>query len=550
MKFGPIPLADAEGAILAHSLKWEKGAIKKGARLTAAHLDRLAAAGFEQVTAAVLEPGDVSEDEAASRIAHAIARVPHRMNLSISAPFTGRSNLFATSHGVFWADTEVIDKLNSIHEGLTVATLPPYARVAERQMVATVKIIPYAVSGAAVDEAEFLLGAARGADRHAFDVRAFKSQTVSLILTRTPGMADRVVEKGAEAVRARLEALGVCLSETVITPHQTAPLAAALREATGDVLLILAGSATSDRRDVAPAAMEAAGGAIERLGMPVDPGNLLVLGRIGNRPALGLPGCARSPKLNGADWVLERLIAGLRVSSEDIARMGVGGLLKEIPSRPQPRHGGPSAPSKPFVSAVMLAAGGSRRMGDRHKLLELVDGAPLVRHAAERLLASGADELVTVLGARSDAVSAALQGLDLRRVENPLWAEGMASSLRAGLRAVNPNAAAILLAFADMPEVSSALIDRLLAAFDPEEGREIIRPVTPDGRPGHPVLFGRRFFEALSGLTGDAGAREVVREHAEFVVDVQTDDDAAIIDLDTPEAWEAWRAQKVCEEEA
>ena len=543
MKFGPIPLADAEGAILAHSLKWEGGAIKKGVRLTAAHLAQLAAAGFAEVTAAMLEPGDASEDAAAERIAAALAPDPAALALTRAAPFTGRANLYAAAAGVLRVDADLVDALNGLDEAVTLATLPDFTRVAPRQMLATVKIIPYAAPETAVAAAEALARTAQREGRTALTVAPFQPKTASLILTRTPGMADRVVEKGAEAVRARLEALGVSLLETNVTPHQTAPLAAALREAQGDMLLILAGSATSDRRDVAPAAIEAAGGRIERLGMPVDPGNLLVLGEIGGRPALGLPGCARSPKLNGADWVLERLTAGVPVSSNDIARMGVGGLLKEIPSRPQPRDGAPAAPSKPFISAVLLAAGGSRRMGDRHKLLEPVGGVPLVRHAADRLLASGVDEVVAVLGARSDAVSAAVQGLGLRLVENPLWSEGMASSLRAGLRAASPKADAILLAFADMPEITPTLIDRLLAAFDPEEGREIIRPLAANGRPGHPVLFGRRFFEALSTLTGDAGAREVVREHAEFLVDIQAEDDAPIIDLDTPEAWEAWRAQ-------
>ena len=112
----------------------------------------------------------------------------------------------------------------------------------------------------------------------------------------------------------------------------------ALSEAPGEMVLILTGSATSDIADTAPAALVAAGGGVIHYGMPVDPGNLLFLGDLAGKPVIGLPGCARSPALNGADWVLERLICGISVSADDIMGWGVGGLLKEIPERGHPRR--------------------------------------------------------------------------------------------------------------------------------------------------------------------------------------------------------------------
>ncbi|MCB1352865.1 MAG: nucleotidyltransferase family protein, partial [Rhodobacteraceae bacterium] len=121
-------------------------------------------------------------------------------------------------------------------------------------------------------------------------------------------------------------------------------------------------------------------------------------------------------------------------------------------------------------------------------------------------------------------------------------AEGMAASLRAGIAALGPETDAVIVLLADMPEVEAGDINRLIAAFDPVEGREICRAVSAAGRPGHPVLFGRRFFESLAALKGDRGAREVVREAGEFVTDVATAGEGAVIDLDTPEAWAAWRS--------
>ena len=141
-------------------------------------------------------------------------------------------------------------------------------------------------------------------------------------------------------MRGRLDRMGVPLAPRVVVRHREAELADAIKAAEGELVLILTGSATSDPLDVAPQALRQAGGHVERFGMPVDPGNLLFTGDHQGRPVIGLPGCARSPALNGADWVLERILCGAEVRSADIAAMGVGGLLKEIPTRPMPRRGG------------------------------------------------------------------------------------------------------------------------------------------------------------------------------------------------------------------
>jgi molybdenum cofactor cytidylyltransferase len=460
--------------------------------------------------------------------------------LSLSVPFTGRANLFADAEGVLRVDAAAIAAANAIDEAVTVATLPDFARVAPRQMVATVKIIPYAAPQAAVASACAALSAAEPLRVHPFAVTS-----ATLILTATPGMKPSVIDKGAEAVRARLRALGVGEIEAVTVSHDAAAIADALRAATGALLLILTASATSDRRDVGPAAVVAAGGRIDRFGMPVDPGNLLFLGDLGGRPVVGLPGCARSPKLNGADWVLERLVARLPVGDADIAAMGVGGLLKEIPARPEPRAGGAQVPRRPVVVAVLLAAGAGTRMGGVDKLLEPVDGVPLLRRTAAMLRSSRADRVLVVLDPSRPARLAALDGLGATVVENRRAAEGMGTSIAAAMAALGPDVDAVVLALADMPDVSAAHIDRLIAAFDPEEGRAICRAATESGTPGHPVLFGRRFFETLGRLEGDMGARAVIADHQDLVETVPTPGEGAATDLDTPDAWAAWRAARL-----
>lgn len=533
MEFGPVPVSRARGAVLAHSVRAGGRRFAKGERLDAAGAAALEAAGIAEIWVAEPGPEDMGEDEAAEIVAAPLAG-PH---LSLSAPFTGRVNLYAEAAGVIRVDGAAVLAANRVHESVTLATLPDYARVAPRAMLATAKIIPYAAPAEAARRAASLLSGA-------ITLHPFRLKRAALILTRTEGMRPTLLDKGAEAIRARLAALGVESEAPVIVPHETAALADALRAAGGEITLILGGSATSDRRDVAPASVVAAGGRIDRFGMPVDPGNLLFIGTLAGRPVLGLPGCARSPKLNGADWVLERLVAGLEVTGADIEAMGVGGLLKEIPSRPQPRGGAaPAEPGgRPFVGALLLAAGSSSRMRGADKLMEPVGGAPLLRRAAEALLASAVDELIVVLRPGDEDRRAALSGLGLRIVENPAAAEGMGASIRAGMAALAPEAEAALIALADMPEIGAKAVDALVAAYDSAEGREIVRAASATGEPGNPVLFGRRFFEPLRALEGDEGARAILAAHADLVRMVRLPGDAARIDLDTPEAWAAWRA--------
>ena len=328
MKFGPIPLTQAEGAILAHSLTVGGEKYRKGLTLTAEALTRMQAAGVEEVIAARLEPGDLHEDEAAARLAAALVPDPAAVGLRVTQAFTGRVNLIAEGPGVLELDTDALHRFNAVHPMITVATLPPMQQVGPGTMVATIKIISYAVPGRDVDRAAATAPASLRLARPAHD-------SASLVVTDIPGGPDNA--KGIAAITARVEALGLDLREVVTVPHRTKDLAQALENLSGDVALILTGSATSDPADVAPEAVRAAGGAVDRFGMPVDPGNLLFIGRIGLKPVIGLPGCARSPALNGADWVLSRVACGINVSHADIAGMGVGGLLKEIPTRPQPR---------------------------------------------------------------------------------------------------------------------------------------------------------------------------------------------------------------------
>ena len=330
MKFGPVPLADALGTILAHSIALPKGKLAKGRWLTEDDIAQLAALGMDEVIVARLEAEDIHEDEAATRLAQALVPNPEAQGLRLSKATTGRVNLIATGAGVAQINVDAVNALNAVHPMITLATVPAWHRCDPDTMIGTVKIISYGVP-------EDALNTAVEAARSAIHIRPPQYKTATLIETRT---TDEIPsDKGRRATNGRLFRLNMSLTERVVVPHRTDDIAAAIATASGGVVLILTASATSDPMDVAPSAVRLAGGKVTRFGMPVDPGNLLFLGEVGNRPVIGLPGCARSPALNGADWVLERVICGVPIGDVEISAMGVGGLLKEIPTRPRPREG-------------------------------------------------------------------------------------------------------------------------------------------------------------------------------------------------------------------
>jgi molybdenum cofactor cytidylyltransferase len=232
------------------------------------------------------------------------------------------------------------------------------------------------------------------------------------------------------------------------------------------------------------------------------------------------------------------------VTRDDITAMGVGGLLMEIVTRPQPRAVPPREapqPERRRVAAIVLAAGRSTRMGGPNKLLAEVAGKPLVRIAAEEAFASRADPVIVVTGHQRERVEQALAGLKVRIVHNPDFADGLSTSLKAGIAAVPADADGAIVCLGDMPQVRASLIDRLIAAFDPARGALIVAP-TIEGKRGNPVLWSRRFFPDLAALDGDIGARHLIAAYGEALAEVPADA-AALVDIDTPEALSEFMAR-------
>lgn len=536
MKFGSVPIAEAVGGTAVHSIRKCGFVLKKGKVIGHDDVSALRAAGIDQIVVARLEAGDVSEDIAAAEIAAAVAGD----NVRTDHAFTGRCNLFAETAGVLVVDKIAIDELNLVDEAITFATLPAFKPVVEGEMIATVKIIPFAVQTVARDRVLAVTAGAKSLLR----VAPYKIGKVGIVSTLLPGLADKVVEKTLKITAERLAPTGAAIIADKRVPHDEDALAKAIDDVLrmgAELVIVFGASAIADRRDVIPAAIEGIGGTVEHFGMPVDPGNLMLIGHARGHPVLGAPGCARSPKENGFDWILMRLLAGLPVSRAEITGMGVGGLLMEIVTRPQPRKD-VVAHEGTRIAAIVLAAGRSTRMGGPNKLLAEISGRPLVRIAVDEALASRASPVVVVTGHQRERVEAALQGAKIKTIHNPDYAGGLSTSLRAGLNALPAEVDGVVVLLADMPQVDTEMIDRLIAAFDPGKGALAVVP-TIEGKRGNPVLWSRRFFPDLMALEGDVGARHLIGKYAEAVVEMPVTGKGALADVDTPDALTAIRSE-------
>ena len=538
MKFGRIPTDQGEGSILAHSLtvlgrKWKKGRV-----LSRHDVDVLIDSGFESIVTARLEDGDVDEDSAAE----AIARVIAGTGVEIRAAATGRCNLYAETRGLVKIESERIDAINAVHESFTVATLPSYSDVYPGKLLVSVKVIPFAVDRDLLNEC-VTVAARRFPPVNVF---SYQPMSIGLIQTRTDWFNPGLLEKGSRLLKQRVVQVGSVIEIEEICDHHERPVSMAIRKMLTknlDVIFLLGASAIQDRGDVIPQGIEDAGGRIEHFGMPVDPGNLLLMARFGKTKIMGLPGCVRTPKRNGFDFVFERLAAGLEVLPEHVMQMGSGGILIEPSRRPERRTAviNQEIHNSNRIAAVVLAAGQSQRMGRENKLFLKIGERSIIQEVIMNLNDSRVDQVFVVTGHEEERVRSELESLNATFIHNSEYARGLSTSLRTALSSVPKDFGGILVCLGDMPFVLSRHIDALVDAFDPTSGRSICVP-THKGKRGNPVLWDRRYILEMMEVRGDVGAKHMIGDYEDYVSEVEVSDAGVVTDLDTPEAYAAFVA--------
>ncbi len=522
MKFEERALINSEGWTLAHSIKCGPKRISKGTLITGTLIGELTAAGVEKAQIFLLEDNDLDENEAARLAAESITG----SGLKVELAGRGRANIVSTQDGLF-VPGGGIDAVNNTDDAFSAASLAPHTTVREGQLVATIKLVPYGLAAAKLDNIR------NTTSRLA--VKSYQEFTATLVVT-----GEALKERALTSLTSRMERVKGQLQIREPVLHNKESVTAALEQAKvdgQDLILMLGASAISDKRDIFPAALADAGGDLIKLGMPADPGNLLMLGKLGSQTIIGLPGCAKSPALNGFDWVLELFAAKEPLNAQVLTKMGTGGLLKEPAGRTTPRAvktGQPPGDKPAIAGAVVLAAGKSSRAKNAHKLLSVLGNKSVIRTTVDALLAVKGLTVLAVTGHRAQEIEACLPAKQVSVVHNPNFKQGMGTSLAAGIGALESNVKYAFICLGDMPFVQKSTIEKMLITAGETEGAVILVP-TFHGKRGHPVLWHQRFFADLTHLSGDAGGKKLLRDNFEKIIEVAVDDPGILIDLDTPE---------------
>ncbi len=527
MKFEKIKTTDAIGTVLGHThrLKTDQGIsqrLSKGTLLNAKHIDMLLQAEVDSVMVAVLETDDILENSAVERL----ARLFQGAGVGVESPRQGRCNLYALHRGVLDYDVSLIHRLNALDWRVGMAI--EYGGVIEAGTVfASIKVIPYAVPRSVLDAWELELKSGSGVEMY-----PLRRRHVALIVSQhsdQPSSIQRIVD----VHRSRIEGLGSQIDRVCRCEHTVASIAQSLQSVVTegwDLVLFYGATAVVDVDDVLPLAIRSVGGEVERVGMPVEPGNMLLLGRMLECPIIGVPRCAQHIQQSGLDLVLARALSGASLSSVDISRLGVGGYLKNNPSTVVPKEPGHK------IGAVVLMAGLSSRMKGANKLSMSIptpdeDGHTTVAvQTVKGILSAGYAPVVVVTGHQETEIRELLQGLPVRFVHNPAFADGMGTSIAKAFSVLSGWDAG-LLALGDMPFVSPTILKEMYQR-SMESPEHIVVPVH-NGRRGHPIVFPSSLFAELQQCTGDVGARSVLQSHQDIIERVNVSDTSIFWDVDT-----------------
>jgi len=523
MYFGKITVENTFGNILAHTINVGDKKFSKGKVILKKDITHLKNNGFDSIICAVADKKDIHED----KIAKLIAKCFINKSTIMEEPFTGRVNIIANHSGLLVIDKKLVNKFNAISEETTIATLSNYLKVNKGDILATIKIIPFYVKGVILQKIKTIKL------NKVLTVHPFKHRKVGLILTHNIKENSKLNAISVKRITARLEALNSKLYKVSTCKHDSLLISKNIKVMTKekiDILLILGASAIVDINDKIPEAIKLCKGKIIRFGMPVDPGNLLLLGKIKNISVIGLPGCARSPNINGFDWVLERLIANYKITNNDISDMGVGGLLKTQNKKKKL--------NKNYnFNNIILAAGQSKRMKKNNKLLMKYKDQSILSHVITASSKSKATKTIIVLGHQNELIEKHINDLDIIVANNSTYKKGLSSSLKKGISALPEDCDAAIIMLADMPKIKPELINNLIDNYDPLNNKCIVAP-SYKGKRGNPILIGRKFFPDILNLQGDMGAKNILDKNSNNIYFIPQSDSSILIDIDTKNDYE------------
>ena len=521
MFFGKITIENSLGNILAHTINVGDKKFSKGKVILKKDITHFKNNGFYSIICAVPDKKDIHENKIAKLIAKCFINKCTIMEES----FTGRVNIITNQSGLLIIDQKLINKFNAISEQTTIATLSNYSKVNKGDILATIKIIPFYVK-----ESIFQRINAIKLNKVLF-IHPFNHKKVGLLLTHDIKENSKLNAISIKRIAARLDALNSKLYKVCTCQHGSSEISKNIKVMTKekiDIILILGASAIVDIHDKIPEAIKLCKGKIIRFGMPVDPGNLLLLGKIKNTPVIGLPGCARSPNINGFDWILERLIADNKITNNHISDMGVGGLLKTQNKNIKKKFN---------ISNIILAAGQSKRMKRNNKLLMNYKDQSILKHVITAASKSKANNTIIVLGYQNELIEQNINDLNIIVATNSTYKKGLSSSLKTGISALPEDCDAAIIMLADMPKIKPEVINNLIDNYDPSNNKWIVAP-SYKGKRGNPILISRKFFPDILNLKGDIGAKNILDKNTNNICVIPQRDSSILIDIDTKNDYE------------
>lgn len=531
MKYGEYPVYDALGVELTHPVKCQDKTLKKGHVLTSSDIGRLKYAGIKTVVGARFSSNDIHPETAADILLKTMVGDYLRYTLPDES---GYCEVFADIDGVFVFDPDRLKRLNAHCEDFCVITVQPYLPVYKGQLVANLRLFSPAVDADVLNQAITKISGTGAL----FKIAPYAFCKIGYVRTVAAGTTPDPID--ADALEKRFAAYGFSIVHSTMCAHDSESVEKAVRDALdarAGIVLVESPFPPLNREDTVPKAFKESAADIDQLGWCLDTGVPLVLGHKGDAKLLGF--CAGDADQPALDVLLRYLATGSLPATDTLPMFAMNGIsLSRMTKRITPEQmensvsvGAVSDSEK--IAVVILAAGASRRMIGSNKLLEPLNGLPMIEHAVRSALLSEADYVVAVTGHDAMFVERRLEKYDVKIVRNPDYVSGVLGSIRLGLAVLPPDIAGAVILPADMPAFTEEYINRLIDAFDAKSKRPPVVLPTFDGIRHNPVLWPRDLFKVAKPVPEDAHWTPALIEHTDYIREIPLKDDLPLTDINT-----------------
>lgn len=540
MKFGEFPVYDALGIELTHPVKCQEKTLKKGHILTSSDIGQLQYAGIKTVIGVQFSSDDIHPETAADILLKTMAGDYLRYT---TPDENGYSEIFADIDGVFISDRERLNRFNAHSENISLMTVQPYLPVYKGQFVANLRLFGPAVTAETLNEAVTKISGTGPL----LKVAPYAFCKIGFI--RTIADKSHIRPQDTAELEKRFGAYGFDVVYHDLCEHSSAQVEKSVRDAIdaqAEIVLVESPFPPLHRDDVVPKGFREAAGDIDRLGWPMDTGVSLVIGHKNDVKLLGY--CAADTDRPAFDMLMRFLATKSLPDASVFPSLALGISLERMAKRITPQQteksinvGAVSDSEK--IAVVILAAGSSRRMIGSNKLLEPLNGLPMIEHVVRSALSSQADYVAVVTGHDAKFIEKRLEKYDVKIARNPDYVSGVLGSIRLGLAVLPPDIAGAVVLPADMPAFTEEYIDKLIDAFDFKAKRPPVVLPSFNSVRHNPVLWPRDLFKVVKIVPEDSHWTPALIEHSDYIKEIVLKDDLPLTDINTHGDLEKYKAR-------